>query len=159
MSHPDEKINTLLTIMRHREELTDGIESLVQDLRQRARKHDRSKIRLGEFEGFSQINGSAREHPYGSDGYREALKSQRGPDGCLTLHFSRNSHHPEYYDNPANMTFMDIIEMVIDWNAAVKTYGTNTLSDSLEVQRERLQLPETHWWLIEQVVSYLETRP
>ena len=89
------------------------------------------------------------------------MKSEHGKDGCITLHFSRNSHHPEYYFNPADMGFLDIIEMVFDWNAAAKTYGTNTLSESLEVQRKKdigRTLTKEQWWLIEQVVEWIEVK-
>ena len=52
----DDKMNALLTILRHREELQDGLHNLSDELKRRARAHDRSKLQLDEFTGFSRIN-------------------------------------------------------------------------------------------------------
>ena len=160
-SFEEDQINALLTILRHREELQDGLHGLADELRRRARVHDRSKLQLDEFKGFSRINKTAREHPFGSDEYRKSMRTEQGPDGCITLHFKRNSHHPEYHPDPSKMNFLDTIEMVFDWNAAAKTYGTNSLSESLEVQRKKdigRTLSKQQWWLIEQVVEWIEGR-
>ena len=159
----DDYIKLLLTMHRHRSFVVDGLEQVSDELRRRGRVHDRSKYQFDEFEGFSEINKVAREHPYGSKEYRESLSSQKGPDGCITKHFARNSHHPEYFiDNPGlycgieEMGWLDIIEMVIDWNSASKTYSKSTLRESVKVQKKRFAFTEGQWWLIDQVVDYLE---
>ena len=124
----DDYIKLLLTMHRHRSFVVDGLEQVSDELRRRGRVHDRSKYQFDEFEGFSQINATAREHPYGSKEYEESLNSAKGPDGCITKHFARNSHHPEYfidhpehYDGIEEMGWLDLIEMVIDWHSAALT--------------------------------------
>ena len=146
----------LLTVLRHVGFVQDGLEDLAGEFRRRARVHDRSKLQADEWDGFVQINRAAREFPPNSPEYRDSLKSQTGPDGCITKHYSRNSHHPEYHDSVEQMGFLDIVEMVIDWNAAAKTYGTMTLRESLPHHRDRFGFTDAQWWLIEQVVEWLE---
>lgn len=146
------------TMQRHRMFVVDGLERLADELRRRGRVHDESKYRLDEIVGFAEINRVARQHPYGSDEYRQSLKSQKGPGGCIANHFARNSHHPEHHDNIEDMGFLDIIEMVMDWNSASQTYSgsTGNLRKSIEVQRERFKFTKAQWWFIDQIVDWLE---
>jgi hypothetical protein len=45
------------------------------------------------------------------------------------------------------MTFLDIIEMVIDWKSACETYGTD-FPESVEKSIERFKPDEKREWLI-----------
>lgn len=152
----NEYIATFLTITRHRENLADLLEELANELRHRARRHDRSKLTLELFEGFAEINRVARELPFGSPEYTASLKKANREGGCVARHFATESHHPEYHQ-PGQMGFLDIIEMVLDWQAASLTYGQNSFEDSLPIQRERFAdtFTSEQWWLIEQVASWL----
>ena len=160
MSEPtnlSDEIKCLLTWIRHKTALVEQLEMLSDELRQRGRLHDLSKLRLDEFSGFTGINQAAREHPYGSEAYRAVLFAENKKGSCIALHFQRNRHHPEFWDDPKNMTWVDLIEMVFDWNAAAATYGQSSLVESLQVQRKRFKgkFTEEQWWLIEQVVAWL----
>jgi hypothetical protein len=44
-------------------------------------------------------------------------------DQAVQHHYKSNSHHPEYYDSPSDMTKKDIIEMVSDWGAMSRELG------------------------------------
>jgi hypothetical protein len=46
--------------------------------------------------------------------------------------------------------------MVLDWKAAADTYGKQTLRGSLPHHRERFAFAAAQWWLIEQVVEWIE---
>ena len=151
-----DETKALVTIMRHREIVAGALVLLADQLRERGRVHDRSKLVEDELAGYVRINAVAREHPYGSPEYKESMRSEMGPDGCITKHFARNSHHPEYHDEALHMGWLDIIEMVIDWYAASQTYGTNTFADSVKVQRNRFAFTEEQWWLIDEVVEWLD---
>ena len=152
----EDAIRTLLTVMRHREEVADHLHKLADHFRARAREHDRSKLRLDEFDGFTRINKTAREHPYGSKEYKDSMASEKGPDGCITLHFSRNAHHPEFHERDGYMGLLDLMEMVIDWKAAADTYGNNTLWESLKIHRSRFDFDDWQWGVIEQMAHFLE---
>ena len=126
---------------------------------ERAAKHDLSKFEEDEFGGFVKINQVAREHPYGSEEYKNSLRGANKESGCIALHNARNDHHPEHYADPKDMGFLQIIEMVVDWYSASKTYGqSNSFKNSLEIQRKRFdRFSEEQWWLIEQVAAYISS--
>lgn len=168
-------IKTLNTIVHHRLMVQAAIQKITQALERRALIHDESKFREDEFESFSRINQTAREHPYGSEEYRAALKR----DGeTLQLHYTRNDHHPEYYSHPDlgnfaadryGMGLLQIIEMVCDWHAAWKVYESqrapnqrSTWAENLEKQRVRFheagRLSDAQWWAVEQVAALLEVQ-
>ena len=147
-----DEMKALVTISRHITTVQKHLHSIIEALEKRARLHDLSKLSLDEFGGFVEINQIAREHPYGSEEYRESLKGNK----TIKLHFSQNSHHPEYYPNGmADMSLLDIIEMVCDWKAASETYGQTSFEDSLEIQCKRFGLSEEQLRLIRMVVALL----
>ena len=152
-----DEMKALLTIMRHRELVADHLHRLADYFRARAREHDRSKLMFDEISGFTRINATARQHPYGSDEYRESLASEKGPDGCITLHNKRNRHHPEHFNHDEAMNLFDLMEMVIDWKGASETYGNSTFQESLEIQRERFaDFDPWQWEVIDEMVAWIE---
>lgn len=54
---------------------------------------------------------------------------------AIRLHWKRNSHHPEYYDNPNDMSDLDLLEMACDCHARSKQYGTNLL-EYMDIQQK-----------------------
>lgn len=64
---------------------------------------------------------------------------------AIRLHWSRNSHHPEYYENPNDMSDLDLLEMASDCHARSKQYGTS-LIDYIEKQQEiRFHFDSEHY--------------
>lgn len=152
----NEYVVALANIERHRDAVRLRIQRLIHELERRALEHDLTKLAPDEVLGFCEINRAARSHAYGSPEYDAALASAKGPDGCITLHFARNSHHPEYHGQDWEMGWLDLIEMVLDWSAAAATYGKNTLRDGIEKNRVRFNFTPKQWWLIEQVIDWIE---
>ncbi len=152
----DPEMESLLTIMRHRETVADGLERLAEELRRRARVHDRSKLLPDEFSGFVLIGAASQVAAYGTDEYRNSMRAAQEKTDCVRLHYQRNSHHPEFHFDERRMPWLDVIEMVIDWDAAARTYGQGTVKDSLSIQRRRFQFSDSQWWLIESVANWLE---
>ena len=152
----DEKLRTLLTIVRHRELVGDYLESLAGYFRYRAREHDRTKLQLDEFDGFAEINRTARDHAYGSEEYDASLAAAKADGGCIALHFSRNRHHPEYFKSVKDMGLFDLMEMVIDWKAASETYGRASMAEGLAVHRNRFDFDDWQWKVIEEMVRFVE---
>jgi hypothetical protein len=148
-----DELKAVATIVRHREVLADCMEGLADELRARARRHDRTKFDLDQLSGFVKINAIARHHPYGSPEYKASLRDV----DAVRIHQTKETHHPEYWeDHPYEMGFLDIIEMVFDWYAASRTYGQTDFRDSLEIQRKRFQgFTEGQWWLIDQVAMLI----
>ena len=149
---PDE-IKALVTIQRHITIVQKYLTRLSNRLAERALEHDLSKLSKDEFAGFVEINQIARLHPYGSPEYKASLAGNK----TIDLHFSRNSHHPEYHPNGIDdMGLFDLIEMVIDWGAASLTYGQTNLQDSLVIQQKRFNLDDKMMWLINLIIEELE---
>jgi len=153
MAEVPEAVRTLATLVRHQKMVAGNIAKLVGELEVRAQVHDQSKLGLEELGGFVEINQVAREHGIGTPKYEASLREHP----CIALHFKNNSHHPEYHaPYVINMGWLDIIEMVLDWKAACDTYSTNSLRSSLSYQRERHEFTDAQWWLILQVVDWIE---
>lgn len=149
-------LKALATIIRHRDSVRLNVKLLTDELSTRALAHDLSKLAVDEVEGFARINSAAREHAYGSAEYKASMDSEKGPGGCIALHFSRNSHHPEFHASPRSMGFLDIIEMVLDWKAAADTYGKQSLREGMVHHRARFDFAPEQWWLIESIVDWIE---
>lgn len=161
---------TILKIIRHRDFVRKNIHALVSELEQRAIVHDVSKFEEDEFNGFVEADEMALYKEYGSSDYHKKLKENKG----IKLHLSRNSHHPEYYeyepamdmfvgqDNEAvkgaaginRMSFLDIVEMVIDWKSASETYG-NDFKASIDYSLKRFYADERTSWLIHLIAKDL----
>lgn len=91
------------------------IAHFAQALFDRGSKHDASKLEFPELEGWTRMDLEPR-YPYGSKEYEE--KKERY-EWLFHTHYSRNRHHPEYFeihDNKAfEMDMLDLLEMLCDW--------------------------------------------
>lgn len=162
---PQDALQLVRTMTQHIDLVQEGMLAIRQDLERREMVHDRSKFSADEFAGFTRINRVAREHPYGSPEYRAGLKAEAE---TVSLHYKRNSHHPEHHRvlewaephmwKAEQMGFLDIIEMVCDWRSAYLTYGSQgTCEENIERQRERYKdrFSEGQWWLIGQMANFV----
>lgn len=175
---PVDGVQLLRSYLLHCRYVRRGIGRVERALAERADCHDDSKLMADEFAGFSRINKAARQHPYGSDEYRAGLKQEKP---TIDLHYTRNSHHPEFHGTDAKqptetehrttidtgrhladtMTFLDLIEMVCDWRGAYLAYGSQgTWAENMERQKSRYNgwFTGPQWWLIEQVSDFLIER-
>ena len=67
---------------------------------------------------------------------------------AIRLHWENNSHHPEHYENPNDMSELDIMEMACDCHARSKQYGTD-LIEYIDTQQElRFHFDERHFKLL-----------
>lgn len=155
-----EEVNTLVTILRHRHTVAAYMRRLAYALLETAEVHDLSKLAPDEFYGFVEINHIAREHEFGSDEYNDALAAS---GDVIGLHYQRNRHHPEHHDRGIeDMSLVDIVEMVADWQAASDVYGKTSFEKGLEVLKERFGLKPCHLyliWLIHDVMTGEMERP
>ena len=76
--------------------------------------HDKSKFRADEFIPYSNFFcGENKENDIVQKKFRNAVE----------MHYSRNSHHPEYYkNNDYKMPIIDLSELLCDWFAASLGY-------------------------------------
>lgn len=130
----DSKADTLLHIKRVAQLLTEASSELIR----RANVHDASKLESPEKELFDEFTPKLKDCSYGSDEYKEFLN---GLKVALDHHYPNNSHHPEHYKNGVNgFDLFDLIEMAMDWCAAVERHNDGDIFKSLEINTERFQL-------------------
>lgn len=142
-------MKTLLKMLRHKSIVTKNFEAFIARLKEREAMHDVSKFQQDEFDGFAELDSEEVFNLYGTDEYKKRIAENIG----IKLHYKRNSHHPEFHDNGTGdvlgfcpidqMSFIDLLEMVIDWKSACETYGTS-FSESIEYSIKRfLPSPNT----------------
>lgn len=97
--------------------------------------HDLSKYLPSEAKGFIKVIHRLKHLTYGSDEYKESLKSIKP---SIDLHYKRNYHHPEHYGaGVTGMNLIDIVEMWCDWKAAVRRHKDGDITKSIKNNEER----------------------
>lgn len=108
---------------------------LSDDLMRRLLIHDKSKMGSPEKEIFDEFTPKLKDSTYGSDEYKEYLKSM---GEALSHHYANNQHHPEHYTNGIKgMSLVDLCEMIADWKAASLRHGNGDIMKSIEINQER----------------------
>ena len=107
----------------------------------RALTHDLSKYLPSEAKGFIKVIHKLEGSTYGSDEYRESLRSIKP---SIDLHYKRNHHHPEHFklEGIEGMNLVDVIEMWCDWKAAVRRHKNGDIEKSLMQNKDRFSMNE-----------------
>lgn len=117
--------------------IRSGEIQLGMELLKRGALHDNSKFDAVEFENLAKI---LRSRKCFIDAKAKLSKEEIT---AIEYHWSHNRHHPEYYDEPSQeMGKLDIIEMVCDWYARSKQYGTNFIEFVKERQENRFHFED-----------------
>ena len=124
--------------MRHIQEVQRFLHRFVQELLERADKHDQSKLASPEVEMFAEFTPKLAKSTYGSaeyEGFRKAMGE------ALTHHYAKNRHHPEHFRDGVNdMNLIDLVEMLCDWKAASMRHNDGNIRRSIEVNADRFKL-------------------
>jgi hypothetical protein len=132
----DSRADTLI----HSQRVGELMVAIAKEVLDRSTCHDRSKTLPPEVEVFDEFTPKLKNTTYGSDGYRGHLAAMG--EG-LKHHYAVNRHHPEHFADGVNdMTLADLVEMLADWKAATERHDDGSLSQSLEIQRERFGLSD-----------------
>ena len=126
----------------------EGAEEHARMLRERAKVHDNSKIvNQDEMYALSRIinDKSSLKDP-------DKQLSQIKKD-AIALHWKNNSHHPEHFKNPMDMSRLDVMEMCCDWHARSTQYGTDFLSYIKKNQENRFHFPD---WMFQEIWYYCQ---
>ena len=119
------------------------------ELIRRCSVHDNSKFSDEEMEAFTSFD--------------EDLSTLKNPKAkldeikrrAIAIHWKNNSHHPEHFENPSDMTEMDIMEMACDCHARSMEFETDLLEFIKIRQQERFQLPEDVYTTYEKYCNIL----
>lgn len=108
-------------------------------LQKQIQKHDASKLKSPEKEGFDKYTPMLAKMEYNSPEYKKCLEELKDP--YLKHHYESNSHHPEHFENGIDgMNLYDLIEMLCDWKAAVKRNKNGNIYKSLEINKGRFKI-------------------
>jgi len=111
------------------------IERVCSELSKRASEHDASKLGKEEASSFAEVTPKLKSSPYGSDEYKENLRSIQP---ALDHHYSVNRHHPEHFESGIQgMNLVDIVEMVCDWIASSSRDPSGNIEKSIDISQER----------------------
>jgi hypothetical protein len=119
----------------HSQRVGELIMQAIHELGDRSTHHDRSKTEPPEVEVFDEFTPKLKDSTYASAEYKGFLEAM---DDGLKHHYANNRHHPEHFDNGiADMTLVDLIEMLADWKASSERHEDGDLARSLEIQEDR----------------------
>lgn len=125
----------------------------MRNLADRASSHDASKLDDPERSMYDLYTPMLRSTTYGSEQYQGIL-AEMGP--ALQHHYEHNSHHPEHFANGINgMSLLDLLEMLADWKAATLRHDDGDLIKSLEINRERFQISDQLYEILENTIIEL----
>lgn len=131
----DSRADTLAHIGR----VAELLAKCVDNIGDRAYKHDRSKLEEPEKSAFDALVPKLKDFAYGSEEYRACLREMKP---ALAHHYAANSHHPEHFENGVEgMSIFDFLEMLIDWKAASeRMQNGGDIRKSVEINTPRFNL-------------------
>lgn len=139
-------------------ELLAQVTEQSEELLQRAELHDLSKFEEPERVGYIWITEYYRHIRRGrSFAYPEGI--QPIADAAKHHHYHTNRHHIEFHASPADMTDVDLIELVCDWTAMAQEYGEPNASAwgwARKVLTTRWKFPTQREQFIMDVVRLLD---
>lgn len=125
----------------------------------RGETHDRSKLHPPESDMFAVFTKRLKGMTYGSDEYKECLKEMGQGEGPLRHHYDHNRHHPEHFkEGLKGMTLVDLVEMWIDWWASVQRHDDGDMMKSIEINKERFDMPDELVAIFENTVNAFPKR-
>lgn len=125
--------------LNHIKKVSDNIEIIINHLINRQKEHDQSKLSPEEKRAFDTYTPKLSGVTYGSEKYLLYLREMKK---ALDHHHLHNRHHPEHFVHGiSGMNLVDLIEMFCDWIAATKRHNDGSIFKSIEIQKEKLDLP------------------
>ena len=152
-------MKTFLKITRHIKTVQSAMGLVIDDLISRSENHDMSKLKEDEFGGYERFDSMPEYLEYGSEEYEEAKAQVMKDNNAVGLHYKRNDHHPEHFEDVNKMHFQQIIEMVCDWCSAHLEYGNKgSWQQGVEANIEKHKFTLEQKWLIRDVSMFLSSR-
>lgn len=141
-------------------ELLGQVTVHTDELRLRAEVHDLSKFEPPERLGYIWITEYFRHiRSGGRYAYPEGIEPLA--DAAKHHHYHNNRHHIEFHASPADMTDVDLMELVCDWTAMAQEYGEANASAfgwARKVLTSRWQFPTEREVFIMETIRILDER-
>lgn len=140
---------------KHRNRVREILCIMAGMLDARGETHDLSKLSPEEKPGFDEFTPKLRGSTFGSPEYKEFLA---GMEATLAVHYRRNSHHPQHFENGIEgMTLFDLVEMIADWKAASERHEDGDLMRSIEFNTGRFSISPQLRSILENTVKEMES--
>ena len=134
-----EALNTLNSILKHRQTVRERLLFLADELYKRAYHHDDSKLQLPEIKWLIEMDKEPR-YEYGTPGYFEKMKCW---DKFFKHHYENNRHHPDHFANGIEgMNLADLCEYIVDIISYYEELHVNNALDTVNKQKERFGFDE-----------------
>jgi hypothetical protein len=111
---------------------------------ERVKQHDSSKFSKEERPSYEKLTDNFQKY-----------KDEPDVNKAIRLHYIRNRHHPEFFDNANDMSFEDLCEMVCDWMAISEEAGTDCMH-WFQKNRRRFKFNKERTDLIEGLIILLQ---
>ena len=142
-----------LETIKHIRLVREYLMQVIIDITLRANLHDDTKLYEPESELFKKYTPLLRESTYLSKDYKKFLKDLKP---ALDHHYMCNRHHPEHFENGIiDMNLIDLLEMLIDWIAAVKRHNDGDIHSSIEKNMGRFKYSEELKKVFLNTVTYI----
>ncbi|MBN8868017.1 MAG: hypothetical protein J0H98_10730 [Solirubrobacterales bacterium] len=126
-------------VEEHRRRIETALAKFADQLNDRARRHDLSKLEEPQFSAFSN-HPRDRAIAYGSDKYMARLEVL---GEALDHHYSIERHHPEFHEDGINgMTLVDLVEMFVDWHITWSEHGAGAFREVIDLNRTRFGISD-----------------
>lgn len=123
-------------------------------LLRRSHEHDQSKLSSPEKELFDTYTPLLKDCTYGSEQYKEFLVKLKP---ALDHHYANTLHHPESFPNGIKgMSLIDLVEMIVDWQAAVARHNDGDIRKSIEINQKRFGYSDELKQIFLNTLPYLE---
>lgn len=147
------KYDCAIDTIEHIRNVQKYMGKLTEILTRRAFNHDATKLQEEEKPYFDEYTPKLKTLEYGSEEYKKSLVELKV---ALDHHYSKNSHHPEYYKNGIDgMNLIDICEMLCDWIAAVERNKNGNIKRSMEENKKRFNISDQLEHILENTIDVL----
>ncbi len=134
----DKTIIGKMETIKHIHAVRSYLYAIIEELDERARNHDQSKLESPESEIFGEYGAELIKTKYGTPEY-EALLAKVKP--ATDNHYAKNRHHPQHHKNGIDdMDLVDITEMLMDWLAATSRNKDGNIRTSIDANEKRFNI-------------------
>lgn len=134
----DKTILGKMETLKHIQSVRSYLYLMIEELDNRARNHDQSKLESPEAEIFGEYTPELAKTKYGSPEYAALLEKVKP---ATDNHYAKNRHHPQHWPNGVNdMTLLDLVEMLADWKAATARNKDGNIRTSIDINQKRFEM-------------------
>lgn len=139
---------------KHIDLVNSYMDKIASELIRRGKIHDASKLQNPELPYFAKYTEDLKKLTYGSKAYKDSLNKLQT---ALKHHYKVNPHHPEHFANGiADMSLIDLIELICDWKASSLRHTDGDIRKSIEMNQNRFEYDDLLKSILLNTINFLE---